>query len=339
MKYKLLAVSTPDEVNIGDYIQALAPSQFLPSIDGYIQREELGLYNGELSKMIMNGWYMHHPENWPPTDKVDPLYVAFHMNSLAKDQLLRKESIDYFKSKEPIGCRDEKTRDALIENGVDAYFSGCMTLTLGYKYKDQNKENKCYFVDPYFRTNWNVFTILRAGFRLLSNWSDINTISKKYPSTNSGLKKKLSLTTFLHEYSKIFTRDILLDATYVNQQSTGIKAMFNSEEAYLEEAERLVKQYAKARLVVTSRIHCALPCLAIETPVIYTEDTNQTEASSCRLNGLRELFNIINWEDDKLVNQFKISGKISGNNFPKNKENWRPLAKQLIESCKNFLKS
>ena len=40
MKYKLLAVSTEREVNIGDYIQALASAQFLPHIDGFIQREE-----------------------------------------------------------------------------------------------------------------------------------------------------------------------------------------------------------------------------------------------------------------------------------------------------------
>lgn len=41
MKYKLLAVSSEDQVNIGDYIQALASAQFLPSMDGFIQREEL----------------------------------------------------------------------------------------------------------------------------------------------------------------------------------------------------------------------------------------------------------------------------------------------------------
>ena len=41
MKYKLLAVSTEREVNIGDYIQALHLHNFYPHIDGFIQREEL----------------------------------------------------------------------------------------------------------------------------------------------------------------------------------------------------------------------------------------------------------------------------------------------------------
>ncbi len=63
MKYKLLAVSTESYLNIGDYIQALASSQFLPSTDGFIQREELNKYDGADAKVIMNGWYMHRPKN------------------------------------------------------------------------------------------------------------------------------------------------------------------------------------------------------------------------------------------------------------------------------------
>lgn len=33
MKYSLLGVSTENELNMGDYVQALASSQFLPLID------------------------------------------------------------------------------------------------------------------------------------------------------------------------------------------------------------------------------------------------------------------------------------------------------------------
>lgn len=83
MKYKLLAMSTERHVNIGDYVQALASSQFLPSVDGFIERERLSSYGGEVSKVIMNGWYMHHPKNWPPTPNIKPLFVAMHINSMA----------------------------------------------------------------------------------------------------------------------------------------------------------------------------------------------------------------------------------------------------------------
>ena len=67
MLYKLLSVSKHkkiSEINIGDYIQALASSQYYPQIDGFLDRDEdLKDYNGEPCKMIMNGWYMHNPQN------------------------------------------------------------------------------------------------------------------------------------------------------------------------------------------------------------------------------------------------------------------------------------
>ena len=58
--------------NLGDFIQSLAAKQFLPHVDEYINREELSEYNGKPVKMIMNGWYMMRPENWPPSEVIDP---------------------------------------------------------------------------------------------------------------------------------------------------------------------------------------------------------------------------------------------------------------------------
>ena len=83
-------------------------------IDGFIQREELKDYDSEECKVIMNGWYMHHPEQWPPSDKIHPLFVAFHINSLAKEllhQIFRIENIEFgelfvidrFKKNLPLG--------------------------------------------------------------------------------------------------------------------------------------------------------------------------------------------------------------------------------------------
>lgn len=146
MKYKLLSIRGESQTNIGDYIQALASAQFYPNADGFVNREELKNYDGEECAMIMNGWYMHHPEQWPPSDKINPLFVAVHFNSLSKDKLLSDESIAYLKRHEPIGCRDLYTCDMLKSKGINAYFSGCMTLTLGYKYglTSPYNVNKCY---------------------------------------------------------------------------------------------------------------------------------------------------------------------------------------------------
>lgn len=339
MKYKLLSLDSVIKINhqtnIGDYIQALAASQFLPSIDGFIDRERLKSYDGEVCTVIMNGWFMHHPEQWPPSYNIHPLFLAFHINSLAKDALLSEDSIAYLKAHEPIGCRDRNTADMLTAKGINAYFSGCLTLTLGFKFKSTVRDGKYYFVDPCFYTKWTFATVLKNAFHYAAHFSDINRIARKYPSRKSLLRKGMILTTFYREYRKVFSRRILLDAEYITQQSD-IYNRFTTDEARLKEAERLVGCYARAKMVVTSRIHCALPCLGLETPVLFTNDKNQSEASSCRFGGLTELFNTLVWNGQSLEADFSLSPVIDDDNIPQNLPSWKKLSENLITSCKRI---
>ena len=101
MKYKLLSVEnlakTIDVINIGDYIQVLASSQFLTSLDGFVNRERLSEYDGDECAVIMNGWYMHFPEFWPPSPKIHPLFVAFHVNNSVAEKMLSGEGLSYLK--------------------------------------------------------------------------------------------------------------------------------------------------------------------------------------------------------------------------------------------------
>ena len=53
-------------------------------------------------------------------------------------------------------------------------------------------------------------------------------------------------------------------------------------------AKNLIYKYAKAKLVITSRIHCALPCLALNTPFIFVN-----KDYSIRYDGLYELLNTV----------------------------------------------
>ena len=340
MKYKLLAVSTESYLNIGDYIQALASSQFLPSTDGFIQREELNKYDGADAKVIMNGWYMHRPKNWPPSIKIHPLFVAFHINSLAIDSLLDKTSIEYLKKYEPIGCRDLYTMNLLKNKGLCAYFSGCVTLTLGYKYHNKNKTSSIYFVDPYFDIKKDFQTLFKNAWYLIFHYNTINIISKKFPSQRKGLRKLIKLVTFYKKYKKIFSREVLINAIYINQQSSKWKDECPTDDIALKKAEELVRMYASAKFVVTSRIHCALPCLGLETPVIYTENTNQSEASSCRLDGLKELFNTIKFDNGSLVPKWRLEGIITeSDNIPINKNTWKDLAEDLQQKCLLFFRN
>src|SRR5690606_2510636 len=137
--------------NVGDNIQSLAAKQFLPKVDTYLNRECLADYQGDQVKLIMNGWFTHNIHHWVPSEAIDPLFVSFHMNNTAAPFMLSDKGIAYLKKHQPIGCRDQFTVNILKEKGIEAYFTGCLTLTLdSYKVDDSERTDNIYIVDPLY---------------------------------------------------------------------------------------------------------------------------------------------------------------------------------------------
>lgn len=349
MKYKLLSVSKYplsknhyEGVNIGDYVQALAASQFYPHIDGFIDRdEELYCYDGEDCKMIMNGWYMHRPENWPPTDRIDPLFVSFHLNESHKDKMLTSAGIAYLKQHEPIGCRDLHTLQILQGKGIKSYFSGCLTLTLGQKYHSQSKNGKTYIVDPLYDGELTVSTFIKAIMTIVCNPGAILKLASKrkldFYDGKYKVRNILKIALYFQEYSKIFSKDIIANSEYITQQSVHYMTDFKTDHDRLNEAERLIKLYAGASLIITSRLHCALPALGLDTPVIFISNENDYLSKKYRFVGLTELMNVVSLRNGQLDLQFDTSLPISIKNIPVNKNTWRKFANSLIERCLGFV--
>lgn len=342
MKYKLLSVGKCKEynfVNIGDYIQTLAASQFLPRIDGFIDRDmELGK-EAEKSAVIMNGWFMYKSENWPPSASIYPLFVAFHMNTKVRDKMTCPNNISYFKNHEPIGCRDRNTADYLMKLGIKAYFSGCLTLTLGLKYKSTYRKENVIIVDPTTHINWNMKSLLYYTTQIPLNYKKIAILLRKKILTRFPMIiRMLYISAYYKNYSKLFTDDTILEAEYIEHQSIYYKKRLQNEQARLDEAERLVRKYSSAGMVVSSRIHCALPCLGLETPVIFVENKDQNELSASRLKGLSQLFNCLDYKNGVITPNFSVNSKLSVNNCPKNKDSWKELAFPLINRCNTFIK-
>ena len=338
IKYKLLSVHRKDVAinNIGDYIQALAASQFLPRVDDFVNREELRGYVGEPCKMIMNGWYMHDPSQWPPAPQIAPLFVAFHLNVTVKDMMLSEEGIEYLKKYQPIGCRDRNTADMLNAVGVDAYFSGCLTLTLGYKYKSEEKDDKCYVVDPKIPSSKSPIQIGKDFVFWMLHNGPVRKVAKKLFDTCS-IKEQRITARYLRTYSRYVELKTLVDAEYIHQQNKKYAKGFNSDEERLREAERLVRLYSRAKLVITSRIHCALPCLGLETPVVFVHYDNESDISKCRFAGLEDLFNTFICNGKWIRPNFQLEKKISLNNPVKNKGQWKYYSDNLISKCKEFV--
>lgn len=140
-KYGIL---TYNSINIGDEIQSVAAMRFLPRIDEYIYRENIDSFvpKDEKSKikLIMNAWWMWHPENFVPSKFIDPLCISMHIRPKIREEMFTIDVKEYLTKQSPIGCRDMDTYFWLTEKGIPAYFSGCLTLTLQRNYDIPRKD-------------------------------------------------------------------------------------------------------------------------------------------------------------------------------------------------------
>ena len=138
MKKKYAVLLSPT-ANVGDDIQTLAGINFLQKKGiteySFVNREKLHEYDGEEVYLLMNGWFMHETRNFPPTDKIKPIWISFHV---AKPNIVT-ENLQYFKSQPPIGCRDQATVDLFQKHGIEAYFTGCLSLLFD-RVTDKNDE-------------------------------------------------------------------------------------------------------------------------------------------------------------------------------------------------------
>ena len=261
-----------ESYNLGDEVQSIAAKQYLSHIDYLVDRNTGKLTklipsdadsnnknnnnsssndnninnNNNKIKVIYNGWFDGQYCKFPPPESVDPLFVSFHINesdhSSDKNYSVLDEkkisftpiasNISYFKKYEPIGCRDLHTVDVLTKNGISAYFTGCLTLTLRNRFSKRNNE------------------ILVVDSHVLC------------PEL----------------FKNIIPDHIKCRASYVCQALRTVP----SHDTKMEMAQNLLDRIAQAKLVITSRLHTAMPCLAFDTPVIFLHN----DLNDVRFTGL-----------------------------------------------------
>lgn len=318
-------------VNIGDHIQSCAAEQFLPNVDFYVDRESLNAPIKEEAKIIMNGWFTDAPENWPPNPSLSPLFISFHLQpSSALVILNKKENIDYLKKHTPIGCRDYNTLKILQDKGIDSYYSFCLTTTLDEKFKSKIKSNEIILVDPLYSYDKSILKKL--------NWLQV---IKKMPFKK--LKKLKDYYKPKAELSDFLPKEVINNSTSLNHY---VSSSQTNEELY-DIAKSYLRKYASAKLVVTSRIHCALPCLALGTPVLFLMEGLTDEAlHMSRFRGVLDHMNILtNQNKDEFEKHF---GKkmnvynpedINWDCPPSNPNSFKALSESLKQKCIDFMKN
>ena len=270
--------------NLGDEIQSIAARRFLPRVDRLLDRERLShppLLCPRL-RMILNGWFMHRPENWPPHPKIEPLLTSFHLSDQltsygfsAAEALVVGRNAAWLRSHGPVGARDLWTLELLHLNNIDAWFSGCLTLTLQ-----------------------------RPGHIQRENCIVLNDVPEVIQAYLRGIVQP----------------DHLVHTTHSDYETRSTKERFHK-------AEALLLTYAKARCVITTRLHCAMPCLALGTPVLLL----QSDRSSQRFRGLSMLANTSSIEEF-----LHGRGATFIDSPSSNPDSFLPMRRKLIQQCSKF---
>ena len=299
MKYGLMSYKYT--INLGNEIQSIASRRFLPEIDCYVDHEKLNEFDeAEDVKLIMNGFYLDCFDAWPPTRNINPLLISMHFrnNDDIKKVLFSDESKDFLNDFGPVGCRDLHSVDFLNDNGVEAYFSGCLTLTLDSGSRKGFDDE----IEDYIVVN-------------LDNPEEI------LPFLKSKTDKKIYVINqdFQPDYATAFPGQI-------GRSLYNFTSYYTVDEKFYL-AENLLKVYENAGCVITDRLHCALPSLALKTPVLLFNSRQNQE----RFNGLNNLLLT------STVKEYKDNYNIFDvNNPPENSDEYLGLRKDLIKRCRKF---
>ena len=185
------------------------------------------------------------------------------------------------------------------------------------------------------------------------------TLENKYSEKNDDI---LLVDPLRRNYTKKYREFIInqlvpekykKNVKIIEQRRTNISA---SREERFADAEKLIEMYSKAKLVITSRIHAALPCLALGTPVYFINAGYHSAKFNLndRFDGLLDLFNVIDetrfpYSSKSLFHRFirifnlyrkgKIKPlKINWENPKPNSDEYKKYAKLLKEKVEDFIK-
>lgn len=248
-------------INVGDYMQTLAMreawSRLGVAADRVVAVDRDTVKTCEDSVVLLvNACFYEHCFPFP--ENIIPVFYGFQ----ARAGVIEK-NIDYLKRYAPIGCRDFQTAELMRRYGVEAFVSGCVTLTFSIR-DVAVKEGE-----------GSLFLIYGEGVGAFPG-----QILPFIPERFLDRIKLLSHRKPVHEHP-LSTEQIALT------------------EAYAKEVFRLYKE--QAELVVTPLHHVVAPCWAANVPAVVARATRDSRFSV--LDKLQRVyypedFNAIDWSAD-----------------------------------------
>ena len=193
--------------SLGDEVHFSPGVQYLPFLDTSLERDNLNdsQSSNKIITTFINAWWGSPNATWPPYSNIDPIMLSVHIGAGMQKHWAKQ--IEYLRQRAPIGCRDYSRLEFFRQFGVDAYFSGCLTLLMENPNISGKRTDNIYIVDVE------------------------DSFIKLLPIAVQ--EKAIRVTHSLR---------------------TNVDSLARFTEAY-----RVMEMYGSAKLVITQRIHCALP--------------------------------------------------------------------------------
>ena len=248
-KYATIGYET---INIGDEIQSVAAKRLLLRLgeksEVEIDREKLNSFTSdEKVNLICNGWFMEKPDCWPPSDSINPLFISMH---------------------------------------ISHEFNATKLLTQE-KYKEYYKK-----MGPIGCRDKHTYRLLQSH-NIDSYFSGCMTLTLQNPYTDDQRTNEIVLADPLFNIYPYSYRDDMAKHLVPEEFHKDIINTYHRRDGRIKDAKERVKDaedlldiYARAKVVITSRIHVALPCLAFGTPVIFINAGYNSDKLSNRFEGL-----------------------------------------------------
>lgn len=236
MKYGLL-YHKPTQ-NLGDDIQSYAISCRIPRVDCLVDRENINTFtteDGEAVATVMSAWWMWYKWNWPPSKYIYPFFTGFHYS----------DNVDAKQAGCPVGY------DYLSGLGADYLNAYGPIYTRDYYTKDRLGDVG---VNAEF-----------GGCITITLPKQPETEEKGYIVLVDVNEKVETRIRRIAEEKHVEVKTVTHDLDWKNK--------LKSWDERKKQVEDVLTLYQNARCVVTRRLHCALPCLAMGVPVLLCMHT------------------------------------------------------------------
>ena len=278
--------------------------------------------------IMSNGWFLHTPfdgePDFPFNPDLNPIFISFNVTD---SSMLTDAAVDYLKAHSPIGCRDWRTTYLLRSRGISAFFSGCITTTIGQVFaKPKKPEAKTVIqVDAHKAQrppkDYQV-TTAKQELESVREISFSEGVNAAFALLESYEKFELIQTSRLHSYlpSRSIGYKVELRPNYMaDPRFDGLMGLTESEFEAMRsnlnlKLESILKKILSGATKADVYAHwqeiCALDLIATEaklaTPITLPTTSIDVEATVREVKQTKESFGIVSPSNDHLQLGFAL---------------------------------